>query len=266
MKQLCILSILLLSSAISFAQILINDVQTIEGPWEFTSASGIDGVFISFNSFLRSQSGETAINSQGINIRVYHRQNGIEHLGYFAPGEYSGSSVGIDAQHLTMRFDGHTELGPFDIDLGFDPKIPGWKGIWNSQGHSHEVTLERPGFAGPQAKFVGDWNGSASGFASTTLHIRQSSDGQFVVWLDRSLSAFNPRINVQQTDQRNGELLAVLSVDKTHIKLKTASAFGNQYAYDGTVSDDGKMLTGTWKSPEGGSGRLNAPDNYTRTQ
>lgn len=267
MKLLFLIATLLASPCISFAQIPLNDVQTIEGPWEFTSATGIDGVFISFNSFLNDRSGQMAINTQSINIRVYHRQNGIERQGYFSPGDSSTSSVVIDAWHLTMSFSGHTEVGPFAIDLRFDPAAHHWSGNWNSEGKPRDVALERPHLTSAvPSQFVGDWVGEATHFAPATLHIRQSSDGQFVGWLDRSLSTFDPHTNLHSTDQRNAELLTVTTADKSKLQLKTTNAFGNAYVYDGAIADDGKTLTGSWPSVDGGSGRLNAPGNFTRSE
>jgi hypothetical protein len=68
------------------------------------------------------------------------------------------------------------------------------------------------------------------------------------------------------TDQRNGELLNVEFVTGTNICMRTASAMGNQYAFEGTISEDGESIKGAWVSPGGGGGKLNASPNFTRSE
>jgi hypothetical protein len=262
-----LLIVSLFTALTACAQLPLEDVRAIEGPWEVTSASGIDGFFVSVSSFLDDRSGQLRINSQNIDIRVYQRKQGVERKGYFVPGDSGSASVSVDGQHLTLRFNRHTEIGPLDIDLRFDSASRRWTGIWKDDGASREVTLERPQITSSKASvFVGDWSGETSRFAPTKLHIRQSSDGQFVVWLDRSLSAFNPSRNLRTTDQRNGELLNVDSVLGSTLRIRTASPMGNNYVFEGSVSEDGKAIRGEWTSPSGGGGRLNAATNFTRSE
>jgi hypothetical protein len=95
----------------------MDDVQAIEGPWEFTSASGIEGFFVSFGSFLDDRSGQMGINSQGVDIRVYRRKQGVELKGYLFPETRAGhrsrlmASISLFASmdilrldHLTLTF------------------------------------------------------------------------------------------------------------------------------------------------------------------
>src|ERR1700741_2586702 len=59
-------------------QILSTNPELVEGPWETTGASGIDGIFLTIR---------TGLNWQTIDIRVHHRVNGKETWGYFATRE-----------------------------------------------------------------------------------------------------------------------------------------------------------------------------------
>src|SRR5262245_23402408 len=94
--------------------------ELIEGPWETTSESGIDGIF------LTSVTGSTW---QTIDIRVYHRDKGKETWGYFATNEKATtesykmqddhSLTLFDGTHLRIHFVDVTDLKPFDLDLTF---------------------------------------------------------------------------------------------------------------------------------------------------
>jgi hypothetical protein len=102
---------------------------------------------------------------------------------------------------------------------------------------------------------VGDWEGYPDPTARFrgapgALHIRQSYDGGLTAWLDRTI----------QTDQRNGEQLSVLSAAQSAIVLGTVNAWGAKYRYEGTLSGDGKRMSGQWQGDGGGT--LNAPTLY----
>ena len=268
MRYLFLIAVLLGCASQTFSKISSDDLRRIEGAWETASKTGIDGVFISFNSYLDDHSGHMSVKSQDISIRVYHRDHGLERQGYFSPGEYPGMSVSIDAQQLTIRFDGHTEVGPFDIDLRFDFDPQHWSGTWRDRGGSREVALERPRLSsGTQSSLVGNWIGAQNPqFATGGLYIRQSSDGHFIAWLDRSFSGSDPANELHSMDQRNGELLIVDLADDSKLRLKTTNTFGSAYVFNATVSKDGKSLMGSWKSAAVGGGTLNAPNRFTRSE
>ncbi len=180
------------------AQILSTNPELIEGPWETTGASGIDGIFLTI---------VTGLNWQTINIRVYHRVNGKETWGYFATRVKAtaesyrmqdGHSFALfDGSHLRIHFVDVTDLQPFDLDPDFFTKYPRVVGHRPRPAQTPNVTLRRPErHPGPPANpFVGDW---ATPSAKNSLHIRQSSDGALSSWLDRSWAS---------SDQRNGEFL-----------------------------------------------------------
>ncbi len=235
------------------AQILSTNPELVEGPWETTGASGIDGIFLTIR---------TGLNWQNIDIRVYHRVNGKEASGYFATREKATaesyrmqdahSFTLFDGTHLRIHFVDVTDLQPFDLDLTFSSNTHEWSGTWSRPGQAPNVTLRRPkpkrGL--PANPFVGDW---ATPSAKNSLHIRQSSDGALSAWLDRAFAS---------SDQRNGELLYVFSSTGPELDLGLVSAGLSALRYHGTLSDNGQTLTGDWADE--GSGRLNAPDRFQK--
>jgi hypothetical protein len=235
------------------AQILSTNPELIEGPWETTGTSGIDGIFLTI---------ATGLNWQAINIRVYHRVNGKETWGYFATREKATaesyrmqdahSFTRFDGTHLRIHFVEVTGLQPFDLDLTFSPSSREWSGTWPRPDQVQNVTLRRPELhPGPPANpFVGDW---ATPSAKNSLHIRESSDGALSAWLDRSFAS---------SDQRNGELLYVLSSTAPKLDLEWPADISAAHRYHGTLSDDGQMLAGDWAYEN--SGGLNAPDRFQR--
>jgi hypothetical protein len=99
-------------------QIPSTNPELIEGPWETTGASGIDGIFLTI---------ETGSNWQTINIRVYHRDAGKEISGNFGTNEkaaaqsyntHDGRSFTLfDGNHLRIHFVDVVEMKSFDLDL-----------------------------------------------------------------------------------------------------------------------------------------------------
>jgi hypothetical protein len=69
--------------------------ELIEGPWETTGASGIDGIFLTI---------ETGSDWQTINIRVYHRDKGKESWGYFATNEKASAESYKTQDDTHLRF------------------------------------------------------------------------------------------------------------------------------------------------------------------
>ncbi len=79
LQQVCLISIsAFLCTGQENTQIPSTNPGLVEGPWETTGPSGIDGIFLTI---------ETGSNWQTINIRVYHRDKGKESWGYFATNE-----------------------------------------------------------------------------------------------------------------------------------------------------------------------------------
>src|SRR6267143_1909690 len=232
------------------AQISASDVQAMEGPWECRAPSGIAGIFVT---------AVTLRTSPGISIRVYQRQAGQEHAGYFSPTGAPDESSALASKHLVIHFEDKAELPPFDLDIKFDPITLRWAGFSSLCDESQATILDRPRpLDGAQPSiFVGDWDGYQDPAArfhggSGSLHIRQSYDGGLTAWLDRSLGG---------SDQRNGEWLIPLSTTQSAIVLGFAPGSpGPQYRYEGTLSGDGKSITGQWLGGVGGT--LNAPMHY----
>lgn len=225
-----------------------------EGPWEMTSASEIDGIF------LITAGGFTS-------IRVYHRSGIKENWGYFASdgkatthsdiGQDDHSLTLFDGMHLRIHFVDVTDLKPFELDITFSVKSHTWSGTWSRSGQTLNVELKRPepkpGIV-PNA-FVGDWIGESSkpSLAPGGLHIRQSSDGRLCAWLDRAISP---------NDKRYGEFLRVYHADAPKLLLERPGETGPSAHYSAVLSEDGQVLTGTWT--QSGGGRLNAPDKFRK--
>jgi hypothetical protein len=239
------------------ARIPSTNPDLIEGPWETTGASGIDGIFLTV---------ETGSNWQTISIRVYHRDKGKESWGYFATNEKATaesykmqddhSFTLFDGQHLRIHFTEITDIQPFDLDITFSSTSHEWSGTWSHSHQTFHVLLKRPepNTGVIPSVFVGDWMGESTKpyLASGSLHIRQSSDGILSAWLDRSISS----------DQRNGEFLRVHSEAASELLLERPGDIGAPSHYSGRLSEDGQVLTGSWT--QSGGGQLNAPDKFRK--
>jgi hypothetical protein len=241
------------------AQIPSAKPEFIEGPWETTSASGIDGIFLTT---------VTGSDWQSINIRVYHRDADKETWGNFGTNERATaesynlqddhSLTLFDGSHLRIHFVDVTDLKPFDLDVTFSFSAQEWSGMWSRPGQTSKVVLRRPE---PKAgrtpnSFVGDWMTVSGNFyvARGSLHIRQSSDGKFYAWLDRVIAS---------SDRRNGEFLQVHSATGSELDLERPADSGPSYRYRGKLSSDGQRLTGGWA--ETGGAKLNAPDKFWKS-
>lgn len=231
------------------AQIPSTNPELIEGPWETTTASGIDGIFT-------------------LSFRVYHRDGGKENWAYFYTNakvtaqayklQDDHSFMLFDGQHLRIHFADVTDLKPFDLDLTFSSASHEWSGTWSRSRQTYNVALRRPepkSDVSPNP-FVGDWmtDSSNSYVASGSLHIRQSSDGTLSAWLDRVVAS---------SDRRNGEFLQVRTATASELDLeRPGEPTGPSYRYHGSLSADGQMLTGEWTENHGA--RLNAPDKFRK--
>jgi hypothetical protein len=253
----CLISIsTFLSTRQEKAQIPSTNPELIEGPWEATSASGIDGIFLTT---------VTGSDWQTINIRVYHRDGGKETWGYFGTNEKAAlesynlqddhSFTLFNGSHLRIHFADVTDLKPFDLDVTFSSSSHQWSGTWSRPSQTSNVVLRRPE---PKSglipnPLVGDWVTASSNYyvASGSLHIRQSSDGTLSAWLDRVIAS---------SDRRNGEFLQVHSATASQLDLERPGDTGPSYRYRGSLSDDGQMLMGEWAGNSGA--KLNAPDKF----
>jgi hypothetical protein len=255
----CLITIsALVSTGQENTRIPSTNPELIEGPWETTGASGIDGIFLTI---------ETGSDWQTINIRVYHRDKGRESWGYFATNEKTTtesykmqddhSFTLFDGEHLRIHFTEITEIQPFDLDITFSSTSHEWSGTWSHSQQTFHALLKRPepNTGVMPSVFVGDWTGESTKpyLACGSLHIRQSSDGTLSSWLDRVIAS---------SDRRNGELLRVYSVTASGLLLERRGEIGPSSHYRGILSDDRQVLTGTWTQT--GGGELNAPDKFRK--
>ena len=198
-------------------------------------------------------------------FNVYYRYLGMTKEGWFATsnGEPEDSTTNFDGRHLRIHFSNTTELRPFDVNITFHPRGREWTGTWRRDGTTREVVLTRPrsqGFC--QSPFCGDWKGepnpqSPLPFTPGTLHIRESSDDVYTVWLDRTMSGS------EQRDQRDGELLRVISLGKDTIVLDTTSPGALTFRYSGKLLFD-HFIGSRWGVGKG-EGLLLAPSHFIHT-
>ena len=225
---------------------------TIAGPWECVAQDGIHGVFIQLQG-----AGPSPISG----IRVYGRQNGNEEGEYFVPGKPFADSVELDDRHLDIRFTGLGYPNAFSISLTFDTAAQQWTGRWSACSETGQAVLTRPHVqGGNENPIVGDWKGKPNPngrpwFTPGSLHVRQSSDGLLIVWMDRALD-----------NGRYGEQLKIVSAGPSVVELQTTFGFGATYTYTAALSQDGKRLSGFWHVGNSHGMSLQAPDYFEREQ
>jgi hypothetical protein len=257
----------LLGAAQQSSAIPAKNPAAIAGRWETATSTGIEGIgFETYTAKLGDDSGR--IGWQNVNVRVYVRDDGKERWGYFVAKEIAApDAMPVSIAPPPTQFDGHrlqihftdtTDITPFDLDIMFSSDESKWVGTWSRARKREEVVLTRPQVS-PATKpslLVGKWIGEPDPiWAPTTLNIRQSSDGVFSAWLDRTLAS---------TDRRNGEQLNVESMTSTTVILSTSSSpTGPTRYFHGSISADGQCLAGTWESPSGG-GTLNAASQFRK--
>jgi hypothetical protein len=266
---------LLLPAAQEETPVPTTNPELIEGPWEMTSASGIDGIFLSIVTGATGPTGREKFDWQTMDIRVYHREGGKETWGYFGTKDKATTeSYNLQDDHSLTLFDGErllihfvdsTDIKPFDLDITFSLATRDWSGTWSRSGQKSEVVLKRPAPSSGVTPnvFVGDWIGeSPPHFLPGSLHIRQSSDGVLCAWLDRTISGMD-RTGLIHNDQRNGEWLKVNSATGAALILDTTNGTGPPSQFQGSLSEDHELLTGSWERPSGGG--LSAPTTFRRS-
>ena len=232
--------------------------ERLAGPWEVSGASGIDGVFLHLSTHARGTADEPVITGQSVSIGVYHRHSGDETWGYYSPSrsEAADAACVFDGRRLRIRNDA---VG-LQLDVTFDAMTERWTGMWLRDGQRREVVLERPRPPSNVAPswFTGDWDGrpEASGpDRRTRLHVAQSSDLAFTVWMDRVMLL---------ADQRHGERLTLESIAPDAITLETTNGAGVRDRYQATRSADGLALVGAWLGIAGSSRSFNASSTFRR--
>jgi len=241
-------------------RVKIKDSEALAGPWEFASPSGVSGIFVQIVTLSLGPPSHHTLLYQECQFDVYHRYLGTTKEGWFATSndKPEDGTTNFDGRHLRIHSTGTTELRPFDVNITFHPRGREWTGTWRRDGRTREVVLTRPrppGFC--QSPFCSDWNGepnpqSRFRFTPGSLHIRESSDGVYTVWLDRTMSGS------EQVDERDGEPLRVISLGKGAIALETTSPGALTFRYSGKLSFD--HLIGQWGAATVGG--LLAPSHF----
>jgi len=243
------------------AQHSISEIDAMAGYWECKDPAGIQGISVFATTTFNDGGGVQKIISQTIGIRVYQRQRGKENWGFFYFPDSFGRAV-LDGNHLTIHTGTGFAIPPFDMDLRFDPTKQQWSGVWSLCNTPAGNVLERPRsseglLANP---LIGDWKGSqeprlefvlnGSAEATSTLHIRQSSDGKLIGWVDllqREAGMTSSQHNGEEVTFRSA--LASQPAFELYDSIVTAHA---TYMYEGTLSEDGKTITGKWRINGGG--------------
>ena len=132
------------------AQVLLTDVQLLEGPWEYTSPSGIKGIFIKVETAVINGTVAPMIDWQTVSICVYHRPHGQgEDTHCFAPPAHNrfdqmlgrGGEENYTTDLKNLRLVIHYNI---DLELSFDAAAKHWAGTWSERGEQGAVILERP--------------------------------------------------------------------------------------------------------------------------
>lgn len=262
LRLICLLSICcFLGAAREPPLIPAHHPEQIGGRWETVTPSGIEG--LGFEIFSQSNGAPGHFVLQQVNLRVYTREGGKEKGGYFSATywlkpvpsllPYPTSFEVFDGRHLRMNFSDASDITPFDLDIFFSPKVNEWIGTWSHNGKDERVRLARPeaNNGAEQSRFVGEWIGEPSSNTvdgSTTINIRQSSDGVLAAWLDETPSPI----------QKNGYQLSIESVSDSAIVLKTNNSTCGNDQFRGSLSADGQSLAGKWGRSSGYCGTPSA--------
>lgn len=202
------------------------------GPWECADSNGIHGFFFNTGTQFNRSDSQQSIAWQDVTISVYQRIKGKEEGGNFQ----ARSPINFDGKHLTIRFGGLPNLSPFSLDLTFDMANKRWDGSWSLCDNSKAV-LERPHGSASVNGFSGDWRVPDPRFwdDATVVHIRQSVDGKMIAWLDTT-----------RPDYVSSHQAGVASITEKTIVLAVGWGGSYESRFEGTLSDDGKVLSGHW--------------------
>jgi len=244
------------------AQVPAQDLASMAGPWECKDSNGIHGLSLIATTRLFESGDLQNIPSLAVSFRIYQRQGGQERWGYFSTSDPGGTAV-LDSNHLTIHFKIQSgtrpDIPPFDMDVRFDSARQQWTGMWSLCNTPAGAVLERPhlGDAVQANALVGDWKGSQepktenvlNGLpeAAATLHIRQSSDGKLIGWVDL--------FDYLRSTGRNGEEVLFRSSEPDSIAFgiyDSVPVAHAEYRYEGKLSADRITLTGKWRISGGG--------------
>ena len=270
--------IVLLQPSVALAQAkreFVRHPELIEGPWEFSTPSGTYGLFIRIETWWRDAVPTAPCPGGGCTCshEVFERelanprtitQQSVD-ISAFRPGrdtQYLGTSSSLNGRHLTLD----SLWGSLDAD--FHSETGEWTGSWGHPETMRRVVLRRP--RTPPGKrpnpFAGNWlglPGANTPADPSTLHVVESSDRTITAWLERKGGGLDCRTFSLKIDQKNGELLRVLSAKDGSISFETTNAMGPLFRYEGRLSPDGKEILGAWSSF--GGEHFNAPAAFRKT-
>ena len=264
------------SAPVAYAQVPVDDPDLVGGPWEFTGASGIDGIYLQINAMSHRSPEQQQSTYTGVNVRVYHREAGKETGGWFGATNWAipeSHVTSFNGKRLVIHFENVRESRRIDVDLTFSPTSRTWTGTWSRDGSpALPVVLERPHQSPGNTvnAFVGDWEGEPDPRfppKPTALHVRQASDGALSAWLDLTSSAMECKARSIQTNQSSGgALLRVSSPTDDVLIVETGGDFGPSYRFRGTLSQDGRELTGAWENLWGSGPQIGITASFHRVE
>jgi hypothetical protein len=245
--------ILLASTTLLDAQIAIPDFRVADGPWECVDSTGVHGIFLSGHSRLSISEGRQTILWLSQSIFIYRRQGRSTQGGYFMPNRTDATSTSsFDGKHLKIHFTNNrlSNISPFDLDITFDPTAKRWVGSWSFCEKAGGAVLERPhprDGVRPHV-LVGDWEeGPISGLGADHLKIRESMDGTLMGWFDASVSGHTRNLAGTQSDETD-ETLGRIAVMKSTSTNKIVFEISDGVWFEGTLSPDGKIISGVWNN------------------
>lgn len=236
------------------AQIAIPDFRVADGPWECVDATGIHGIFLSGHSRPSISGGQQTTAWLSQSIFIYRRlQAGGTQGGYFVPNRNDATSTSsFDGKHLNIHFANSrlSNISPFDIDITYEPTVNQWVGSWSFCNMPGGAVLERPhprdGLR-PHV-LVGDWEeGPISGLGADHLRVRESMDGTLVGWTEASDSRHTRDRNGAESEETD-EWMGRMAVMKSTSTNKIVFEISDGVWFEGTLSPDGKEISGVWNN------------------
>jgi hypothetical protein len=212
-------------------QVTIARPELLSGPWEFASASGVDGILV-----MVDRGTANGLTRETVQVQVYHRKNGHATKGWYVASPPRDGAAAFDGRRLIVA----------GLTATFDPDTLRWTGEWALDGDRRQVELQRPRPAKgvPLNSLCGDWEGlpEPAPSRSIRIHIVQSSDGALTAWMDSSVV-----ITERNESQHYGRSLKVISADPKSITLQNeAPTFQVLGTFTGVLSNDGNTITGQW--------------------
>ena len=135
---------------------VVSHPELATGAWERARAGGIDGIFLSISTHLQGATGPSETTTQGVHIRVYHREAGNETGGWDIANRFARPEMKSGATDTSARRYRSAEA------LHSDPRLTAHRRRWRRSGTRRSPIefknvreLVRDGFLSAIARFDG---------------------------------------------------------------------------------------------------------------